>query len=237
MNTFAHKTTKKKRRLAATSTEEKSDTHTLPNKMVKNGEDPNTSKWQALSDNSQQVAQLTAYKDLYHGNRSKPVQLMFPAARTGLRHAGKIATGLSLAGGAAEIYGKSKGMGLSTIKNPEHWDNLNAIGREVLVQGLALSPFGKTASAVSFANNLYDMHLNEKEGKREDAIQNAAQSQLDFLGVHGVDLKIFGHIVTALGGAQKLYNNKSAVVEGFATVSEFMNSPISDKEGLDPLTA
>ena len=237
MNTFSHRTTKKKRQLAETFPSEKSDAHTLPNKMVKNGEDHGASKWQALSNNSQQVAQLTAYKGLYNGNRSKPVQLMFPAARSGLRHAGKIATGFSLAGGAAEIYGKSKGMGLSTIKNAEHKDNLNAIGREVLVQGLALSPFGKTASAVSFANNFYDMYLNEKEGKREDAMQNAALSQLDFLGVHGVDLKIFGQIVTALGGAQKLYNNKSAVVEGFATISEFMNNPISGIEGLDPLSS
>lgn len=202
-------------------------------------------KLQGMANHSPQVSQLRAFQEMDNNSpqaketvqlqamanqhqNSKVTQLMLPALGKGLvRNAPRIATGIGLAGSIADMHGNSRGLDMSKLNEPEHFKKFFNIGREAMVSGLSLTPFGKVSSAVSFANNIYDMQDKLQEKNPNQAIKSLALAEVDKIGGTGLNLGMFGSVVTALGGAEKLLSNKDAIVGGFTSVAEFMQAPPS----------
>lgn len=194
-------------------------------------------KLQEMADHSN-MAKLTAQRQKMANNNqnNKVTQFMFPALGQSLvRNAPRIATGIGLAGSLADMHANSKGLDLSKLKEPEHFKKFTNIGREAIVSGLSLTPFGKVSSAISFANNMYDMQDKIKENNPNQAIKSLALAEIDKVGATGFNLGIFGSVVTALGGAEKLLSNKEAIISGFTSVAEFIQAPPSPDSPFDPM--
>jgi hypothetical protein len=241
MNTHADKTQENKSQSVSNETsQKKADVESTFQFVDKRPEAVAQLKLQEMANNSpqaKQLVQLQAMANQYQN--SKVTQLMLPALGRGLvRNAPRIATGIGLAGSIADMHGNSKGLDISKFREPEQFKKFSNIGREAMVSGLSLTPFGKISSAVSFANNMFDMQDKLQEKNPNQAIKSLALAEIDKIGATGFNLGMFGSVVTALGGADKLLSNKDTIADGFASVAEFMQAPASpESAGPDDISA
>ena len=190
-------------------------------------------KLQKLANNSPQTKKIAQLQLMANKRQNtKVTQLMLSAARAGVSRAmpkaTTIAKGFGLAGSASEIYKQSKDLDLRNLNDPAQFKKFHSIGREALAAGLSASPFGKVSSAVSLANNMYDMQDKLKDGDLPQAIKSLSLGELDKIGLTGYSnnfLSTLGPVVTVLGGTEKLFSNRAEISSGFANVAEYLNSP------------
>jgi len=183
-------------------------------------------KLQKLANNSPQTKKMAQLQLMANKRQNtKVTQLMFSAVA---RAAPRVATGIGLVGSASEIYKQSRDLDMGKLNEPANFKRFHSIGREALAAGLSASPFGKVSSAVSLANNMFDMQDKLKDGDLPQAIKSLSLGELDKIGLTGYSnnfLRTLGPVVTVLGGTEKLFNNRAEISSGFASVAEFMNSP------------
>jgi hypothetical protein len=188
--------------------------------------------FQEMAINSPKAKQTAQLQTMANQQQSSKVAQLtgLRAAGNAIRLAGRFATGVGLAGSAADIYGNSRGLDISKIDQPEHFKKFSNIGRETIVAGLSLTPWTKTASVVSLANNMFDMQNKVREKDPMQTIKSLFLGEVDKFGAVGVNLGTFGSVVTALGGAEKLLSNRTALADGLTSVAEFMQRPASDSD-------